>query len=126
MNARVSAKARTKARKVLSVIGVAAALAVGTSAAFAESHGGGGGGHFSGGGHVSAPHFSGGGHSFAAPHYSAGLHSYGAGSHAQIRAGGALVRRLAVPAGIAKPGRPGKRQDVEIEIAGRVRAARII
>jgi hypothetical protein len=88
MNAKVSAKARTKARRVLSVIGVAAALAVGTSAAFAESHGGGGGGHFSGGGHVSAPHFGGGGHSVGAPHYSAGLHSYG-GAHAQIRGGGA-------------------------------------
>jgi hypothetical protein len=84
MNAKVSPKftpnARTKAIGVLKVVGVAAALLVGTSSAFAASfHGA--GGHFSGGGHVSAPHFSaphfaGGGHSFAGAHYSApGFHA---------------------------------------------------
>ena len=53
MNAKVSANARTKAGKVLGVVGVAAALLLGTASAFAESHGGGGGGgggHFGGGG----------------------------------------------------------------------------
>jgi hypothetical protein len=78
MNAKVSARARTKVGQILTVVGVAAALMVGASSAFAEPHGGfGGGGHFSGGGgHVSAPHFAGrgpgGGHFAAAPHYAGG------------------------------------------------------
>ena len=89
MNARVSAKAQTRAGKVLRVVGVAAALLVGTSAVFAEGHGGG----FGGGGHASAPHFGGGGHAAmgghfsAAPHFSGGLHNYGPSVHAQIRGG---------------------------------------
>jgi len=65
MNAKVSANARTKAGKVLKVVGIAAALMMGASSVYADPHGG-GGGHFSaGGGHVSAPHFSGGGRGFA-------------------------------------------------------------
>jgi hypothetical protein len=83
MNAKVSAKGRTKAGEILKVIGVAAALLVGSSAALAEPHGGGfgGGGHFSGGGHVSAgAHYSGGGHA-AVGHYAAAPHYYG-GAHA--------------------------------------------
>ena len=90
MNAKVSAQARTKAGQVLKVIGVAAALMVGASSAFAEPHGGfGGGGHASGGGggHVSAPHFAGrgpgGGHFAAAPHFSGGY----AGVHGGVRGG---------------------------------------
>jgi hypothetical protein len=87
MNAKVSAQGRTKAGEILKVIGVAAALLVGSSAALAEPHGGGfgGGGHFSGGGHVSAgAHYSGGhgavGHYAAAPHYYGGAHAaYGYG-----------------------------------------------
>jgi len=94
MNAKVRAKA-TKASRILGVVGVAAALMLGTGAALAESHGGGGGhfsggghasgggGHFSGGGHVSAPHFAAGGH------YSAAPHNFGPGIHAQVRAGAA-------------------------------------
>ncbi len=91
MNARVSAKAQTKASKVLGVIAVAAAMLVGTSSVFAEGHGGG----FGGGGHASAPHFGGGGHTAvgghfsAAPHFSGGLHNYGPSLHAQVRGGGA-------------------------------------
>jgi hypothetical protein len=79
MNAKVSAKALTKAGEVLKVVGVAAALLVGSSSVFAEPHGGGfGGGHMSGG-HFSAPqggasHGPGVGHFSAAPHYSAGQH----------------------------------------------------
>jgi hypothetical protein len=90
MNAKVSAKGRTKAGEVLKVIGVAAALLVGSSAALAEPHGGGfgGGGHFSGGGHVSAgAHYS--GARGAVGHYSAAPHYYGAGVHAAVRPGAA-------------------------------------
>ena len=90
MNAKVSAQARTKVGHVLKVVGVAAALLVGASSAFAESHGGfggGGGGHFSGGGgHVGSPHFAarpGGGRFAAAPHYAGGYggahYAYGGG-----------------------------------------------
>jgi hypothetical protein len=99
MNAKVSANARTKAGKVLGVVGLAAVLLLGTASAFAESHGGGGGhfsgggghvggggGHFSGGGHVSAPHFSG-GHGFAGGHFSATPHNFSPSVHAQVRAG---------------------------------------
>jgi hypothetical protein len=87
MNAKVSAKARTKVGQVLTVVGVAAALMAGATSAFAEPHGGGGGGHFSGGGHVSASHFAGrpgGGHYAAAPH------SYGgyAGARGYAYSGG--------------------------------------
>jgi hypothetical protein len=84
MNAKVSAKGRTKAGEVLKVVGVAAALLVGSSSVFAEPHGGGfGGAHFSGG-HFSAPrmgvsHATAGGHYSAAPHYSAGGRAYGYG-----------------------------------------------
>jgi len=80
MNARVSANARTKAGRILKVVGIAAALMVGASSVNAESHGGGGGGaHFSGGGHFSAPHFSGGSRGFAGgQHYAPGIHA-GAG-----------------------------------------------
>jgi hypothetical protein len=91
MNAKVSAKGRTKARNILKVVGVAAALLAGSTAVFAEPHGG-GGGHASGG-HFSAPHYSGhgggapgGAHYAAAPHYAAGAHyaaapHYAAGGH---------------------------------------------
>ena len=97
MNAKVSANGRTKAGEVLKVVGLAAALLVGSSAVFAEPHGGGahfsggGGAHFSAGGHVSAPHMSVnraavGGHFSAAPHY------YGsAGGHFAGRVGGAYA-----------------------------------
>jgi hypothetical protein len=99
MNAKVSAQARTKAGQVLKVVGVAAALMVGASSAFAEPHGGfGGGGHASGGGgHVSAPHFAGrgpgGGHFAAAPHFSGGYagvrggYGYGGGRAYGYRGG---------------------------------------
>lgn len=80
MNAKVSAKARTKAGEVLKVVGVAAALLVGSSSVFAEPHGGGFGGGHSSGGHFSAPHYASHGpgvaHYAAAPHYSAGGHAY--------------------------------------------------
>jgi hypothetical protein len=81
MNAKVSARARTKAGQILKVVGVAAALMVGaSSAAFAEPHGGfGGGGHFSGGGHLSAGGRGAVGH-YAAPRYYGGyggVRSYG-------------------------------------------------
>jgi len=63
MNAKVSAKGRTKAGEILKVVGLAAALLVGSSAVLAEPHGGGSGGgaHFSGGAHYSGGggHFSG-------------------------------------------------------------------
>jgi len=93
MNAKVSAKARTKAGEVLRVVTAAAALMAGMSCAFAEPHGGGGGAHFSGG-HFSAPsagasHGPGGGHYSAAPHFSAAPHNFGPSVHAQVRAGGA-------------------------------------
>ncbi|HEY1899105.1 MAG TPA: hypothetical protein VGG49_04840 [Steroidobacteraceae bacterium] len=94
MNAKVSARVRTKADKVLKVVGVAAAAAllVGASSAFAESHGGGfGGGHVASG-HFSAPHFAGAGH-VAGAHFSAAPHYYGGGVHAQVRAGGAYGYR---------------------------------
>jgi len=85
MNAKVSAKGRTKAGEVLKVVGLAAALLVGSSSVFAEPHGGGfGGAHFSGG-HYSAPrmgvsHATAGGHYSAAPHYSGGrAYGYGRG-----------------------------------------------
>jgi hypothetical protein len=84
MNAKVSAKGRTKAGEILKVVGLAAALLVGSSAAFAEPHGGGGshfsggGGHFSGGGHYSAPHMSV-GHAAVGGHYAAGAGHYAAG-----------------------------------------------
>ncbi len=98
MNAKVSARARTKAADVLKVVAVAATLWVGTTAAFAEPHGGGGGAHFSGG-HGGAPsgggsHGAGGGHFSAAPHSFAGSrsyagpHNFGPSVHAQVRAGG--------------------------------------
>ena len=97
MNAKVSANGRTKAGEVLKVVGLAAALLVGSSAVFAEPHGGGahfsggGGAHFSAGGHVSAPHMSVnraavGGHFSAAPHYYAS-----AGGHFAGRVGGAYA-----------------------------------
>lgn len=103
MNAKVSAKGRTKAGQILKVVGVAAALLVGSSAALAEPHGGGGGGHFSGGGsHFSGGgggHVSGGAHFGGAPHmsvnhavggahFSGGSHFYAPG-HAGVRIGGA-------------------------------------
>jgi hypothetical protein len=87
MNAKVSANGRTKAGEVLKVVGLAAALLIGSSAVFAEPHGG-GGGHFSGGG----AHFSGGAH-YSAPHMSVGRAGVGgryAGSgRAVARVGGA-------------------------------------
>ena len=94
MNAKV-ANARTKAGKILGVVGVAAALMIGAGAAFGESHGGGGGGHFSGGGHssggggghVSAPHYAVGGHYAGGGHYAAAPHGFSPGVHAQVRAG---------------------------------------
>ena len=52
MNARVSARGRTKAGEILKVVGLAAALLVGSSAGLAE-HGGGGGGGGGGGSHMS-------------------------------------------------------------------------
>jgi hypothetical protein len=85
MNAKVSAKGRTKAGEVLRVVGVAAALLVGSSTVFAESHGGGFGGGHSSGAHFSAPHMgvshaTAGGHYSAAPHYSGGsAYGYGRG-----------------------------------------------
>jgi hypothetical protein len=92
MNAKVSAQGRTKAGEILKVVGLAAALLIGSSAALAETHGGGGGAHFSGGGHVGGgAHFSGGAH--YAPHMAVG-HA-GIGGHyapvgrAGIRVGGA-------------------------------------
>ncbi|MGC1457249.1 MAG: hypothetical protein WA825_03115 [Steroidobacteraceae bacterium] len=117
MNAKVSANGRTKAGEVLKVVGLAAALLVGSSAVFAEPHGGGfgggshfsggGGAHFSGGGgaHFSGgggAHFSAGGH-VGAPqmnvnrgsvggHYSAAQHYYApAGGHIAGRVGGAYT-----------------------------------
>jgi hypothetical protein len=104
MNAKVSAKARTKASEVLKVVGVVALL-LGTGSVFAESsHGGSFGGAHSSGGHFSAPHVSashspGGAHFSAAPHYSAMPHfaavphfsaapRYSAGVQAQVRPGG--------------------------------------
>jgi hypothetical protein len=97
MNTRVSAGTRTKASKVLQVVGIAAALMVGASSVYADPHGGGGGGgaHMSGGGgHFSAPHFSGGGRGFAGgQHYSprfaggrVGAYGYGRGGYG-IRGG---------------------------------------
>jgi len=83
MNAKVSAKA-TKAGRVLAVVGIAAALMLGTGSALAESHGS--VGHFSGGGHVSAPHFSAGRGSVG--HFSAAPHAFGPSVHAQVRVGG--------------------------------------
>ena len=93
MNAKVSAKARTKAGEVLKVIGVAAALWVGASSAFAEPHGGGGG--HAAGGHFSAPHYAGGhagiGHYAAAPHYAgvgrAGAYGFRGGAAYGFRGG---------------------------------------
>ncbi|HEV2703605.1 MAG TPA: hypothetical protein VGV09_18410 [Steroidobacteraceae bacterium] len=78
MNAKVSAQGRTKAGQIFKVVGLAAALLVGSSAVFAESHGGGGGGHFSGGGHVSGG--GGGGHFNGGSHFSGGAH-FGGGGH---------------------------------------------
>jgi hypothetical protein len=85
MNAKVSAQGRTKAGKVLKVVGAAAALLVGASAVFAEPHGGGfggGGGHFSGGAHFSASHggfiqAAAGAHYAGTAHYAAGGRAYG-------------------------------------------------
>jgi hypothetical protein len=108
MNAKVSASARTKAGTVLKVVGVAAALMLGASSAFAESHGGGGGGHFSGGGHISGgAHVSGGAHfSGGSRGVAGGLHyapRYAPGGHAQVRAGGAYGygRAYGVRGGVA-------------------------
>ena len=114
MNAKVCASARTKVVEVLKVVGLAAALLLGTSSVFAQPHGGGGGGgggggHMSGGGGRSV---GGGGHSFGggarvsgshfgAPQF-AGSRGVAGGArfstaprfsspsvHAQVRAGGA-------------------------------------
>jgi hypothetical protein len=78
MNARVSANARTKAPRILKVIGIAAALMVGASSVYADPHGGGGGGHFG------ASHFSGGSRGFAGgAHYAPRF----AGGRAGVRVG---------------------------------------
>jgi hypothetical protein len=88
MNAKVSANARTKAGEVLRVVGVAAALLVATSSAFAQSHGGGAGGGHGSGGHFSAPH-AGVSHGFGGAHYATAPRFYGPSAHAQIHAGAA-------------------------------------
>lgn len=86
MNAKVCASARTKAVEVLKVVGLAAALLLGTSSVFAQPRGGGGGGGGGGRMSVGGGHsFGGGGHAFAG---GGGGRSFGGGGHAFAGGGG--------------------------------------
>jgi len=100
MNAKVSASGPTKAGKVLGVVGVVAALLVGASSAFAQSHGG-GGGHAGGGG--GGGHFGGGGmsHGGAVGHFSGGSRGFaGGGYRGQVGGGRAYSYGRGIGVGV--------------------------